>query len=351
MSLQPRSQELSWAQPLTLDLLLKVANVTFLHPFVAWMVPLCMRAQAMPWHHLAMHVAFGYASTLTLLYFLSILNKQIAYSKPRKVDLSEEVIVITGGASGLGLLIAEVYGMRGATVAVLDVKELEHGEARGVTAYQCDVGDKSQVMRVAAQIEREIGTPTIIINNAGIVHGKSLLDLSIESIERSISVNLLAHFYTLKAFLPGMLREGHGTIVTVASVIGKVGAANLTDYAAAKAGVIAMHRSLTAELRPYPEIKAVLVAPGQLSTPLFAGIKTPSNFFAPVIEPVDVAKEVIAMIDGGSSGELAMPFYTRWVDWMNVLPVGLQRIVRGASGIDKAMVTFEGRSRSEKEDL
>jgi hypothetical protein len=156
MSFQPQHREPSWLQPLSIDLLLKVLNVTFLHPFVAWMVPLCMRAQAMPWTHTAMHIALGYASFLTMLYFLNVLNKQVAYSKPRKVDLEEEVIVITGGASGLGLLIAEVYGMRGATVAVLDIQELEAGEARGVTAYKCDVGDKKQVTRVAAQIEKEV---------------------------------------------------------------------------------------------------------------------------------------------------------------------------------------------------
>jgi len=348
MSSNPNNQELSWAQPLTLDLLLKVANVTFLHPFVAWMIPLCMRAQAMPWDHLAIRIVIGYASMLTLLYFLGVANKQIAYSKARKVDLSEEVIVITGGASGLGLLIAEVYGMRGATVAILDVRDLESGEARGVTAYKCDVGDKDQVMQAAAKIQLELGTPTIVINNAGIVNGKSLLDLSLEAVERSISVNLLSHFYTLKAFLPGMLREGRGTIVTIASVIGRVGAANLTDYAAAKAGLIAMHKSLAAELQSHPEIKTVLVAPGQLSTPLFAGVRTPSNFFAPVIEPVEVAKEIIAAIDGGSSAELAMPFYARWADWLNVLPVGVQRIARWASGVDVGMKTFEGRNAYEK---
>jgi hypothetical protein len=156
MNHQPRSRDLSWAKPLSVDLLLKVLNVTFLHPFVAWMLPLCMRAQAMKWTHPAIQIAIGYASLLTALYFLEVLNKQIAYSKPRKVDFSEEVIVITGGASGLGLLIAEVYGMRGATVAVLDVKDLESGEARGVSAYKCDVGDKEQVARVAIEIERDV---------------------------------------------------------------------------------------------------------------------------------------------------------------------------------------------------
>jgi hypothetical protein len=156
MAYQPRNQELAWAKPLSIDLLLKVLNVTFLHPFVAWMVPLCMRAQAMPWDHTAMQLAIGYAALLTLGFFLGVLNRQIAYTKPRKVDFSEEVIVITGGASGLGLLIAEVYGMRGASVAVLDVKELESGEARGVSIYKCDVGDKDQIAQAAIEIERDV---------------------------------------------------------------------------------------------------------------------------------------------------------------------------------------------------
>jgi NAD(P)-dependent dehydrogenase (short-subunit alcohol dehydrogenase family) len=186
------------------------------------------------------------------------------------------------------------------------------------------------------------------------VNGKSLLDTPIEDIERGIHVNLLAHFYTLKAFLPGMLRKGCGTIVTVSSVIGQTGAAQLTDYAAAKAGLTAMHKSLAAELRPYPEIKTILVTPGQLSTPLFAGVKTPSNFFAPVVEPVEVAKEVIAAIEGGSSAQLSMPLYARWIDWLNVLPVGVQRIARWASGVDTAMKDFVGRngvSQTENEGL
>lgn len=92
-------------------------------------------------------------------------------------------MVITGGASGLGLLIAEVYGMRGVTVAVLDVRESEGGEARNVEFYKCDVGDKKQVEAVAKEIERDLGTPTVLINNAAVVNGKSILDLSTDEIE------------------------------------------------------------------------------------------------------------------------------------------------------------------------
>lgn len=149
-------QEPGMLDQLNIDLLLKVANVTFLHPFVAWMIPLCLRAQEYPMDCLSMRASIYWASALTLLYFLDVLNKQVAYAAAREVDLSDEVIVVTGGASGLGLLIAEVYGMRGATVAVLDVRKLESGEARGVTSYLCDVSDKAQVVKVAAQIEKEV---------------------------------------------------------------------------------------------------------------------------------------------------------------------------------------------------
>lgn len=151
-----QTAEKPWHSFLTIDLLLQVANKTFLHPFVAWIIPLCLRAQAASFRHTSMQLALAYAIILTLLSILSVINKRIAYGLPREVDLSEEVIVITGGASGLGLLIAEVYGMRGASVAVLDVREMESKEAIGVEFYNCDVGDRVQVEKVAVEIEKDV---------------------------------------------------------------------------------------------------------------------------------------------------------------------------------------------------
>lgn len=180
------------------------------------------------------------------------------------------------------------------------------------------------------------------------MNGKPLLELTLDEIEHNFQVNLLSHFYTLKSFLPGMVRAGNGTVVTLSSVLGQIGSAHLSDYAAAKAGLTAMHKSLSAELAIYPDIKTVLVTPGQLSTPLFDGVETPSSFFGPVLEPVDVAKEIIATIDGGSSAVLALPFYARWIDWMNIMPVGVQALLRRLSGVDRAMKSFVGRKGGEK---
>ncbi|KAH7257569.1 hypothetical protein BKA59DRAFT_115395 [Fusarium tricinctum] len=341
----------SWFAPLSIDLLLKVLNTTLLHPFVCWIIPLCFRAQTVKWEAPPMVAAIAWATVVTLFWMASVINQRIAHGIPREVDLSEEVIVITGGASGLGLLIAEVYGMRGATVAVLDVNGMENTEARGVTYYKCDVGNKEQVAKVALEIEKDLGTPTVLINNAAIVIGKTLLDLSLDEIDKSLTTNLLGPFYCLKTFLPAIIRGGRGgTIVNISSVIGTVGAAQLTDYAAAKAGLTALHRSLTAELREsHPEIRTVLVTPGQVSTPLFYGVQTPNSFIAPVVEPVDVTKEIVAAIDSGKGATVAMPLYARWVDWLNVLPVGVQTLARRVAGVDRGMRTFVGRGGQKME--
>lgn len=195
------------------------------------------------------------------------------------------------------------------------------------------------------RLSHQLGEPTVLINNAAIVVGKRLLDMDMAEVDKSLTTNLLSYFYSLKTFLPAIARsERGGTIVNVSSVIGHLGAAQLTDYAAAKAGITALHRSLTAELRQsHPEVRTVLVTPGQLSTPLFYGVRTPNSFLAPVVEPVDVAKEIIAAIDNGRSGSIGMPLYARWADWFNVLPTGIQVVVRRLAGVDAAMQTFLGR--------
>jgi NADPH:quinone reductase-like Zn-dependent oxidoreductase len=142
---------------ITIDLLLKVARRTILHPFVAWMIPLSLRAQVTPYSHWSFQLSVAYASFLTLFYFLSILNTRIAYGIPRQVDPSEEIIVITGGASGLGLVIAEFYAMRGSAVAVMDIQPKSTlQEAKGIAYYQCDVGNAEHVRITVEKIRHEV---------------------------------------------------------------------------------------------------------------------------------------------------------------------------------------------------
>ncbi|EMD93218.1 hypothetical protein COCC4DRAFT_192271 [Bipolaris maydis ATCC 48331] len=331
-----------WHHYLTIDLIWYVFGYTIFHPFVSWVVVLCLRAQYTPYGNLEMRLATAWAMLMTIIGLFNLLSDRIAFGLPREVDLAEEVIVVTGGVEGLGALLAETYGMRNANIAVLDTKKVddEVSENTGVLYYECDVSDAQQVEAAAAQIVEDLGAPTILINNAGVMQAKSVLDSTAEEVERTFRVNTLAHFNTLRTFVPHMLKEGRGTIVTVASVLGHLGAANLSAYTASKAALLALHQSLRAELAQNPDakhIKTILVTPGQMGTRMFAGLKTPSNFLAPIVTPAEIGKDIIRMIEKGDSGEIAIPLYSRYIQVLGVLPFGVQYLIRKWSGMDKAV--------------
>ena len=106
-----------------------------------------------------------------------------------------------------------------------------------------------------------------------------------------------------------------------------------------------MHHSLTAELRnssnPHARrIKTILVTPGQLSTAMFSRVRLPAyaKFLGPVVEPVELARVIVGMVDYGVGGEVSAPLYARWIEWVFVLPSSLQRVVRWVAGVDGSVV-------------
>ncbi|KAJ6044549.1 hypothetical protein N7499_007050 [Penicillium canescens] len=336
----------------SIDTLLNILQKSLLNPFVAWILVLCLRAQVTPLSHPSWILTVTYATSLTILWVLRTINQRVAYGVQRTVDFENEVVVITGGASGLGLLIAQNYGMRGASVAVLDVRDLgeegvEEVFGAGVLYIRCDVGDRAEVEGAKGRIVDELGTPTIVINCAAArINGLPLLDLPTDAFEKTIRTNLLAGFHLYQVFLPGILEsEGGGTLVTVSSVLGRLTAAGLSDYAASKAGLSALHKTIEAEMRGNPLVKTLLVEIGQMSTPLFGWVRAPNHFFAPVLEPVQVAREMVTAIDSGRGGVIRLPLYAALVDWYAVLPAALQRIARYVSGIDAAVTQSREASR------
>lgn len=163
-------------------------------------------------------------------------------------------------------------------------------------------------------------------------------------------MNTLSHFTTLRTFLPHMIAEGRGTIVTVSSVLGHLGAANLSSYCASKAALLALHHSLRAELANTPgaeEIKTILVQPGQMSTKMFEHVHAPSKFFGPLVTPAEMAQGIIKLIEKGDSGEVALPLYSRYIQVLGCLPYGIQHIARRWSGLDTAVA--DGRSKQKEQ--
>ena len=186
-----------WHHYLTIDVIWRVLGYTLFHPWTSWILVLCLRAQLTPYEAIEMKIAMAWALAMSVIGIFNLFSDRIAYGSPREVDLSEEVIVITGGVEGLGGLLAETYGMRSANVAVLDTKEVsdEEGEEKGILYYKCDVSDAAQVEAVAKEIIEDLGVPTILINNAGIVRSKSILDSTAEDVEQYVipSIPLYTH--------------------------------------------------------------------------------------------------------------------------------------------------------------
>ncbi|GAB7366265.1 hypothetical protein MBLNU230_g7823t1 [Neophaeotheca triangularis] len=337
---------------ITIDLLVHVLANTIFHPFVASLLPLCSLALG---HALLSSTTINttvYAAVICIAPLLSWLNRRIAYGPPRHFDRENEVVVITGGGSGLGRLVAEMFAIKGVRVAVLDVKipskeeKLENELLNKISWYECDVSNIRAVEKAKVYLEEELGPTSVLINNAAILLGAPFHTLQPSQLHSSLQVNLTAHLTTTRLFLPTLLSRPSGsTILTIASVLGKppFNPAYLTDYAAAKAGLIAFHHSLSAELRlpsapaGASNARTVLVTPGQLATKMFEGVETPIPFLGPVVETVELARKVAEAVESGWSGELCLPLYARCVEFVLVLPVGLQRVVRYLAGVDVAM--------------
>lgn len=148
----------SWYQHITLDLVVHLLQRSIFHPFIAWLIPLCQRAVGAPADSTQYLTACAWATFITAFWILSYIDAKLAYGKSRDLEWDEEVVVVTGGASGLGKILAEMYGMRGASIAVLDVQnpDKESEGLAGVEYYPCDVGDAEQVAKAKEQIEKDV---------------------------------------------------------------------------------------------------------------------------------------------------------------------------------------------------
>ena len=151
-------------------------------------------------------MAFLLAETLTFLatIFWQMLKAIVMLFIPSsEKDISNEIVLITGAGSGIGRLMAYRFAARGSIVVCVDINELENEETANeirsrnekAFAYTCDCSRKENIYRIAEEIQANVGDVTILINNAGIVSGKKLLDTSDGLIQKTFEVNTLAHFW------------------------------------------------------------------------------------------------------------------------------------------------------------
>lgn len=336
---------------LDIDLVVKVLAHTAFSPFFLFFIPIFYVFQGAKYTDPVVFLSGVYYLVVSSFWFLKwysrlYRNQGSLLFRPGRFDWGEQIILITGGASGIGELLANTLAVRNVTVVVLDVNPIVT-ENYNITYYKCDVSQWEEVEAISKKIIEEIGHPTVLINNAGVVQGKLLVDLTPADVKQTFGVNTLAHFWTLKAFLPEMIKQKTGHIVTVSSVMGIVGAAQMTDYSASKAATKSLHESLRYELdHSYktPKIRTTLVSPAHVLTPLFSHIKFPPyaffKFLAPSLPPVAVVKAVIAALDEQHSRTIYMPFFTHFAPFIALLPSFGRDFFQWMSGADYAMRDF-----------
>ncbi|KAF7355520.1 hypothetical protein MSAN_01469000 [Mycena sanguinolenta] len=347
---------------LDIDLFVKVFQHTAFSPFFVILIPTFYIFQGAKFTDNIVIFSAAYyvfvASFWAIKWLSRLYSNQgnLLYA-PRPLEWSDQIVVITGGSSGVGELLANTLAVKSVTVVVLDVKPIQT-QNYNITYYKCDVSKWEEVEAVSKQVIEEIGQPTIIVNNAGVVQGKLILDLSPEDIQQTFGVNTLAHFWILKAFLPGMIEKKKGHIASL--IPGPSEMQHLISRCvgdgvfppwhprcsandASKAALINLNRSLRSELdKRYkcPGIRTTLVCPGHIHTPLALTVNPAPQFFFPTLHPIDVVKRVIQALDDTHSQHIYLPFYVHFMPLLQLLPDWFADFASWVSNADFAMKGF-----------
>ena len=220
-----------------------------------------------------------------------------------KIDLTGRTALVTGSTRGIGKAIAESLASAGARIAVVgrdqdrarEVAAAISPEARG---YACDIADPPSIVSLVEAVEREMGAIDILVNNAGINRDNVLFRIKDEDWDAVIDANLRGAFVAIRAASRGMMKRRWGRIVTIASVVGVVGNKGQANYAASKAGLIGLTKTVAKELASR-NVLANVVAPGFIETDMTASMseEAKKTLFAQIPlerlgQPADVASLV-----------------------------------------------------------
>ncbi|GMF73078.1 unnamed protein product [Aspergillus oryzae] len=202
-----------------------------------------------------------------------------------------------------------------------------------------DLTSSAAIKEIATKIRRDHGHPTVLINNAGVGFGGTILDEPEEKIRLTVEVNTLAHFWTVKEFLPSMIKNDHGHIVNIASMASFVALGEMADYACSKAGALAFHESLT------QEIKHCVIHPLWVQTPMINDLaQYRSQFGQPIMTPEKVSQAVMKQLVNGNGGQVVVPSSQGLAAMIRGLPNWIQERLR-----DRASQNFVRLRRLEQE--
>ncbi|KAJ5087999.1 short chain dehydrogenase/reductase family protein [Penicillium angulare] len=279
---------------------------------------------------------------LKTLTTLAILQRLSAWLDKRSINnavtdhynWNKEVIVLTGGSGGIGRRIAQLLGERSIKVAILDISPPSPTDTlpHTVRFYKCDITSPAAIAESASQIRATLGRPTILINNAGLLTGRTILGTTPQETRSMFEVNSLAHYWLAQEFLPDMISDNHGMVVTVASQAGYAVSPNMVDYSATKAAAIAFHEGLAAELvtrYSAPRVRTVLVTQSFTRTTLIDRLTPEDSFVNPLLYPETVAEALVKQVLKGESGHVMVPGSSGYIaERLRGYPLWFQHSIR-----------------------
>lgn len=228
------------------------------------------------------------------------------------MSFQDQVVIVTGASRGIGRAIAAAFAAKGAKVACV-ATTLANATATAETigdsarAYACDVSDSASVEVLFEAILADLGTPSVLVNNAGITRDGLIIRMKEEDWDRVLAVNLKGAYNCIRAAAKPMMKARYGRIINITSIIGQTGAAGQANYAASKAGLIGLTKSIAKELGAR-NITCNAVAPGFITTDMTAEL---SDDFRAHVEksapagrlgtPEDIAGAVVFLAEASSS--------------------------------------------------
>lgn len=191
----------------------------------------------------------------------------------------------------------------GAVVVVLDVAKLSFTpRSSRVHFYKCNVANFEAVNEIYKKIQGDCGTPTILVANAGIVRGRTVLDATEADIRMTFDVNVLGVMWCLKVFLPAMIAADHGHVLITSSATAFVTVAGAVDYSASKAAVTSIYEGVQTELKNKygnPRVQLSAIFPATIATKMFEGIEGGGGFLLPLLTPEGVAERMLQVLKKG----------------------------------------------------
>lgn len=246
---------------------------------------------------------------LELLYNIVVvyLNVMINFFKsPERKSIRGQIALITGSGHGLGREMAIKLAQQGCDLALVDINEENNSKVKReinrmrpnsrVFAYQVDIRDESNVAQLASQVRKDLGDVDILINNAGIVQCLPFLELSPTLVERTFQVNVMSHFWTIKQFLPSMIKNERGHVVAISSIAGIIGSKYLADYCASKFAVNGLMESLEKEVHykgANENVHFTTICPASMSTGMFQTFTSRFDWLLPVLSAEDVTLAIM----------------------------------------------------------